>query len=171
MLRWLALAALLATTLPAQQAAVTFYGSGCLAPPMVMDPRIDVVGLPHLGRRFAIDYLGIQGTITPGAQLMPVLLTGSTRNQLLIPQSLFPQQRPGCEVLLKACCMLPMAADPSQPGQFVTRVWFTLPRDASLIGTTWMHQWVVAYVVCNTGGRCQLEAIGASDAAELSAGF
>jgi hypothetical protein len=170
MMRTLAICCLLATPTVAQTATVQYYGSGCLAPPMVMEPAIRVAGTPRLASTITIRYEGIEGPIGTTA-LVPILLTGVAPAATPVPSGLLPQQRPGCAVQLKVEHATPMPPDPSQPWRFRTELSLRIPRLTTLLGASWCHQWAVAFLDCPGVGNCSLEAFGMSDAVMLRIGI
>ena len=157
----------LAAAVPAQQASVTPYGTGCAI--QGQTPAIGNRGLPQLGTSFDITYTGPNFTFSSAQQIMrPTLILGFTQLAIPVPP-IFPQQPASCFVLTTADVSMTMQPDQNGRPVFDSSVTFRVPNDPALSGARFNGQWLAVFEQCGIAG-CDIAGVATSDAAQFVLG-
>ena len=154
----------IAAALPAQAAAIAFYGTGCAFAGQQL--ALGVQGLPQLGTTITFTYSGpnMINTLT----VQPVLALGLSVANVPLPATLLPQQPPNCTAWIGPEVLFFM---PQVSNGFDTQSPMIIPNDPLLIGFQFTAQWLAVAVQCGIIPPCALSALPTSDAALLTVGL
>jgi hypothetical protein len=144
------LASALASSVAAQSAAFTTFGTSCSYPGSPA-PAIGAATLPRLGTTFRVTYSG-PNAIDPGIGLTdhPVLILGSSRIAFPWPQ-LSAVQPAGCTVWASPDLGIVTPVDVSGRA-YVPQVDLPIPNVPAMAGANVFLQWVTVHDQCGFSG-------------------
>jgi hypothetical protein len=162
-------ALLFGASLPAQGAAVTYYGAGCRdAANSTNAPVILVSGSPQLGATITVRYLGPSAQ-TFANQFAPALITGLSMANAPVPR-LTPSMATNCTLLVQpdvAVFFMPLIGGASH----LDRISYQIPNVGSLLGSSVFHQFATVALTNPTYGTPVLDFVIFSSGAQVYCGL